>query len=191
MDGIRKGGVAENAALKEVYLANRSLILTFINKNNGSEAEAKDVFQESIIAFFENVKAGKFKGDSSISSYLYSIARFNWLNRLKRKKVEKRIIDTQEPDDKVDSHVAVLIEKEKEQQVLQVFNQVGKTCEKVLLYSIYYNYSMKDIMANTNLSNEQVVRNRKYLCLKKLKELIKKEPTMLAFLNPNYEVTRR
>jgi hypothetical protein len=41
---------------------------------------------------------------------------------------------------------------------------------------------MKDIAANGNFSSEQVVRNKKSKCLKKLRELLKVNPKLINIL---------
>ncbi|MEO1260469.1 MAG: sigma-70 family RNA polymerase sigma factor [Bacteroidota bacterium] len=179
---LLQGGPTEDAALRQVYVQHRMLILDFVKKNNGSAEEAKDVFQESVTAFYENVKQGRFKGDSAVSSYLYSIARFNWLNRLKRKGVGKKILETHKAAEVTESFLPRFLEKEKERQVLGVFEKLGGDCKKVLVLHIYQFLSMQEIAATMNYDSDQVARNKKYKCLKKLKELIAQHPEMIEFL---------
>ena len=180
--GLLRGGPAEDAALRQVYLQNRMVILDFVKKNNGSEEEAKDVFQEAVMAFYENVKLGKFKGESAILSYIYSIARFNWLNRIKRKGIGQKIMETQKATDITESFLPRFLEKEKELQVLGIFEKLGKDCKKVLVLHIYQHLNMQEIAAAMNYDSGQIARNKKYKCLKKLKEMIVKRPEMIGFL---------
>ncbi|HFA49543.1 MAG TPA: sigma-70 family RNA polymerase sigma factor, partial [Bacteroidetes bacterium] len=134
LDGLRRGGQPEDAALRQVYLQNRTAVLDLIKKNKGSMEEAKDVFQEAIMSFYENIKNGKFKGESAISSYIYSIARFIWLNKLKRKGIGQRILDTQQPCEIEESFLPRFFAKEKEKQVLDLFEKLGCDCKKVLVF---------------------------------------------------------
>ena len=184
IENLLTGGAAEEQALGIIYRNNKRLIEQLILKNSGAKEEAKDIFQEAVIDFYENVQAGKFKGESAISSYLYSIARFKWLNRLKRKKTEARIIDTQDHSDLRDSLEEDFIEKETKEQFMNLFDQAGGSCKELLIYTIYYNYSMADIVEKLSFNSEQVARNQKYRCLKKLKELLRSQPELLHFLKP-------
>ena len=184
IENLLTKGAKEERALGIIYKNNKSLIEQLVLKNAGTKEEAKDVFQDSLIDFYENVQAGKFKGESTISTYLYSIARFKWLNRLKRKKTETRIIDTQDYTGLGESFEEDFIEKEKEEQLMSLFDQLGTSCKDLLIHSIYYNYSMTEIVAKLKFNSEQVARNQKYRCLKKLKELLKNKPDLLHFLKP-------
>jgi RNA polymerase sigma factor (sigma-70 family) len=57
----------------------------FIKKNKGSQQDAEDLFQELILVFIDLVQTGKFRGQSSIKTFLYAIARNLWLNELKKR----------------------------------------------------------------------------------------------------------
>ncbi|HHM21319.1 MAG TPA: sigma-70 family RNA polymerase sigma factor [Bacteroidetes bacterium] len=180
---LLKGGKDGDAALRQVYVLNRSAVFDFVKKNNGTTEEAKDVFQDSIVAFYENIQAGKFKGESTVSTYIYSIAKFIWMNRLKRKGTGKKILTVLEVPEKDPGFFPTLLEKEKEESVLKIFNQLGTDCRKVLILHIYQHYSMKEIACEMQYENEQIARNKKYKCLKKLKSLIAEKPDIIKFLH--------
>ena len=182
LNALLKGGLAEDTALRQVYLQNRTPIFDFVKKNSGTTEEAKDVFQEAVMAFYENVKNGRFKGESTMPSYIYSIARFIWLNKLKRKNVGQRILETQQPNEATQNFLPHFLEKEQEKQVLGVFEKLGSDCKKVLLLNIYQQLNMQEIAVEMNYENEQIARNKKYKCLKKLKEMIAEKPAVLGFL---------
>ena len=59
---------------------------------------------------------------------------------------------------------------------MKVLETLGDHCKKILVLYYYENQSMKEILAALHYENEQVVRNKKYKCLKKLEELIKNKP---------------
>lgn len=170
-------------ALRRVYRDNRRPVVAYVKQNSGSESEAKDVLQDAVIAFYENVIGGKFRGESAISSYLFSIARFIWLNQLKRKqrhleKLEVLAINEAEP-----SLPLRLIEKESEEHLVALFGQLGTDCQQVLMASIYEGMDMKQIAVLMGFENDQVARNKKYRCLKKLKLILKDNPGILSMLN--------
>jgi len=128
-----KGTLPErNKALKIVYQANSNLICSYILKNRGSIDEAKDVFQETMIAFYENVRDNKFKGESTIATYLYSIAKFKWLNQLKKKGVRASHHDQLKPNEFEASPLATLIDAEKQDAVLGVLTKLGEPCKKIV-----------------------------------------------------------
>jgi len=170
-------------ALKIIYQTNKEKVCSYILSNSGSQDEAKDVFQETIIAFYENVQNNKFKGDSTIGTYLYSIARFKWLNQIKKNSTQMLHNTKYEQNEGFyQSPLATIIEDEKKAQVLEVIESLGEQCKKILIANIYHNASMKEIAKSENYSSEQIVRNKKYKCLQKLKELISANPALIKVL---------
>jgi len=174
-----------DTALSAIYKANKAKVCSYILGNNGSEEEAKDIFQETVIAFYENVRNGKFKGDSSISTYLYSIAKFKWLNQIKKNTVRTGHHEKVEVEKFSESPLATLIEGEHKRNVLEVLAQLGSACKELLIENLYHNASMKEIAVSGAYSSEQIVRNKKYKCLQKLKQLINEQPALIEVLKGN------
>ena len=184
---IKGNSLEREKALKIIYQANKEKVCSFIRSNSGREEEAKDVFQETVIAFYENVLNDKFKGDSAISTYLYSIARFKWLNQIKKNNIRMHH-DTESvnTEDFYKSPLATIIDDEKKVHIIEVLGSVGEQCKKLLTDSLYHNLSMKEIAEQGDYSSEQIVRNKKYKCLKKLREIIAKKPQLIQILK-SYE----
>ena len=61
------------------------VIKKLVLKNNGSTADAEDVFQDALIILIKKVQANNFVLTSSLNTYLYSICRFVWNDELKKK----------------------------------------------------------------------------------------------------------
>ena len=68
--------------------------------------------------------------------------------------------------------------REAKAQVLQLVGQIGETCKKILLMFYYENLSIGEILENLHYENEQVVRNKKYKCLKQLEQMISENQTL-------------
>ncbi|MBK8952928.1 MAG: sigma-70 family RNA polymerase sigma factor [Chitinophagaceae bacterium] len=103
-----------------------------------------------------------------------------WLNELKR---EGRALVREEKFEKGQERPEMdfglqLDDREGKQAVISVVEQLGETCKKILILFYYENLPMKDIVGATNFENEQVVRNKKYKCLKQLEQLLEANPTL-------------
>ena len=61
-----------------LYKQHYRMIIKLIVKNNGSEEEAKDIYQESLIVLWQKAKSENFILTSKISTYLYSICLNLW-----------------------------------------------------------------------------------------------------------------
>jgi RNA polymerase sigma factor (sigma-70 family) len=181
--------VNPDEAIRHLYRTQYNLTKIYIQQNSGSEEDAEDIFQEVICSFIDIVKKDKFRGESSVSTFLYALTRNTWLNELKKRdrakirdeKFEKQK-DTTGPD--VSHFIA---NRETNNQLMQLVNSLGETCKQILLAFYFENLAMKDILKNLAYENEQVVRNKKYKCLKQLEQTIMSNPQLAKNLKSVYE----
>ena len=67
-------------AIRYLYRTHYSLTAAYIKQNSGTEEDAEDIFQEVVLAFIDILKKDKFRGESSVVTFLYAITRNIWLN---------------------------------------------------------------------------------------------------------------
>ena len=167
-------------AIKYLYKNYYYGLSNYIKLNQGSEQDAEDIFQEVIVSFIEIVKGDKFRGESSIKTFLYSLSRYAWLNELKkRNKVlqrEEKYEGGKEQEAKDVSHF--LVEREAKGQVMAMIEKLGDVCKRILVAYYYNDLSMKEILPLVEFQNEQVLRNKKYKCLKNLEQMLTENPDL-------------
>jgi len=169
-----------NDAIRSIYRQHSEAVSSFIIHYGGSEQDADDIFQETVVAFIDIVKKGKYRMEASIRTFLASIARNYWFNELKkrgRSGHRDRQFEMGRDQDEADvsQHMAEL---ERKRQLRELVEQLGESCRKGLLLFYYENLSMKEIVNHLPYENEQVVRNKKYKCLQQLTGLIKANPAI-------------
>lgn len=176
---IRQGRAMENA-LKFIYRQHFESLGRYVEQNNGSRQDAEDIFQEVLVSFIGLVQEDKFRGESSVKTFLYSMTRNTWLNELKRRgRSELRELKYEKAKDREEMDISHTIAgREAKLEVLSLVEQLGEGCKKILLLFYYENLSMKEILENTDYENEQVVRNKKYKCLKQLEQMISANPAL-------------
>jgi len=178
---ILRSDVAPDEAIRQLYRSQFGITKAYINQNNGSDEDAEDIFQEVVLVFIELVKKDKFRGESSISTFLYAITRNTWLNELKkrgRSKLRDEKFEKAKDNTEMDiSHY--MVNRELKTQLMRLIDSLGETCKKILLAFYYDNLAIKEILQNLQYENEQVVRNKKYKCLKQLEQMLA-EQTQLA-----------
>jgi RNA polymerase sigma factor (sigma-70 family) len=171
-------------AIRYLYRTHFGLTAAYIKQNSGSEEDAEDVFQEVILVFMDILKKDKFRGESSVTTFLYALTRNIWLNELtKRGRSKLRDVNFEKGKDIVDIDVShLIVNREMKSQLMQVIDKLGETCKKILLAFYFENLSMKEILQTLNYENDQVVRNKKYKCLKQLEQMMMAEPTLATNL---------
>ena len=150
----------------------------YVKQNNGNHEDAEDIFQDTVINFIQLVQKEKFRGDCSISTFMYTLVRNAWLNELKKR---KRALLREEKFEHAkvrmgDDSSEYIITKESKKQIVDLIESLGENCKKILLAFYFDNLSMQEILLNLHYENEQVVRNTKYKCLKKLQENLAAKP---------------
>ena len=64
-----------NEAILYIYQQYSASTSSFIIHYGGSEQDAEDVFQETVISFIDLVKKGKYRMEASIKTFLVSVAK--------------------------------------------------------------------------------------------------------------------
>ncbi|HTI08246.1 MAG TPA: sigma-70 family RNA polymerase sigma factor [Puia sp.] len=170
-------------AIRHLYRTCFLMARSYVLQNSGNEQDAEDIFQESVISLIEMVRNGKFRGESSISSCLYSITRHLWLNELRRKgRALKREARFDRENFSPEPDLDKLLGGEKlRAQLMQMIEALGENCKKILVAFYYDDLPMKEIMGLVNYQNEQVLRNKKYKCMKQLEEALTGKLPLLQY----------
>lgn len=167
-----------DAAIRFLYNVHYKKIQINIIQNSGTQEDAQDIFQEVIVTFIELVQQKKFRGDSTISTFLFALNRNIWLNELKkRERSQLREEKFEKLKSNVDEDISKhIIHRELRMQVMELVSKLGETCKKILLAFYYEDLSMREILLQLDYENEQVVRNKKYKCLKQLELMLTQKP---------------
>lgn len=175
---------ANDKALSIIYEAHYDLIANFIKKNSGSESDAADLFQDAIIVFYNQVKKKDFELSCAISTYLFSVSRNLWLKRLRtNRKMNTLSINEELVTIAVDeSHLQTLIVSEEKKLIADILRRMGEECRKVILYFYFDRFKMKKIAQIMGLSNEQVAKNKKSRCMKRLVALVNENNSLKEIL---------
>lgn len=173
IEGIKKG---DEKILDFLYKKNYKMMVNLIIKNNGTEEEAKDIYQESLIVLWQKMNTAEFVLTSKISTYLYSVCMNLWRKELDRK--GKLSYDSVETGEIMDFD-----KQERMRIVNKCIDELGETCKKILMYYYFDNLSMNDIAEKLGFANADTAKTRKYKCKQELDKKIKSQYTSSDFLD--------
>lgn len=182
IEGLR---LRSDYIIKYIYQELFPMILFLVTKNNGSEEDAEDVFQDSLIIVFKKIKANEFDLSCSFRTYLYSVSRNLWLQKLsKRKQFSREFSDVETYITMTDYALSEKNQDEMEKFRLyqQHFLTLNDDCQKVLLLFMK-KVSLKDIAIEMGYKTEKYAKTRKYLCKEELKKRIINDPKCQKFLS--------
>ena len=173
IERIKKG---DETALDYLYKKNYRMMVKMIVKNNGSEEEAQDIYQDALIVLWQKALSEDFILTSKLSTYLYSICQNLWRKELDRK--------SRHSNEEADRPEINDIDKEERIKIVnQCINDLGETCKKILSYYYFDNLSMNDIAEKMGFANSDTAKTKKYKCKKELDNKIKSLYTASDFLD--------
>lgn len=171
------------ATFRSIYRDHRAAFLAWAGQRSGMDEDAlTDVFQNSVIIMYNNVKSGKLQHlDSSLKTYLFGIAK-HLIMRDKDKRNRMPLMDDyqQERISELDTSLEELESLDhKRQNMLKALKSLGDPCQKILHMFYYKQFSIEAIKERLAYKHVDVVRTQKGRCMKKLKNLFEEKYDML------------
>ena len=153
---------------QELY-KKRSPITKFVINNGGASDAAYDIFQETILTFYDKIINTDLELTCSISTYLYSISKYKWKNKLIAQNKFHDYFDSfsQQEFDESDDEEEKFFVAEKALQTLEV------KCRTILIAFYYHKKNMVEIAKDMNFTSENAAKNQKYKCLEKARDIFK------------------
>ncbi|MFN5169213.1 MAG: RNA polymerase sigma factor [Cyclobacteriaceae bacterium] len=166
----------DEKALELIYKKYYRMMTKLVITNSGTEDEARDIYQEALVIFWQKARSGNLVLTSKISTYIYSICQNLWRKELDRKKrlshEEKDAAQSLDMDG-----------PEREKIIARCLEQLGETCRKVLMYYYFDEMSMQEIAEKLGFANTDTAKTKKYKCKQKLDELVKTQYSAQDFLD--------
>lgn len=190
LKGIRAGGAAEDKSLRFLYQNKRvhEPIKRYILNKGGSPEDFKDLYQEAIIDFREQVIQNQYRGTTSIRSYLFTLCKNKWVNRLRRKKRFEEVMTV--------SPQMLSSNPEIQQDIVEIEaivmglmeDHLGEKCRKLLIFYLYDKMSMSDVSKKLGYADAQNVANKKVKCIKRLRGVLETRPHLSALLKSYFQI---
>lgn len=172
---IRKGN---ERVLDELYVVNKAKFLKYGGGILKDSTVLEDIYQDAIIAFYENVRKGKVMVlKSSISTYIISIGKFmiyRYLSKLKST-TSLATFEDQEIDIAFSHYIENMEDEDETVSLLQrAIEKMGEPCSTLLKLFYYEDKENTEIVEQLGYANTDVVKSQKYRCMQSLKLIVKK-----------------
>jgi RNA polymerase sigma factor (sigma-70 family) len=177
IDGLRTNS---NEVLTALYKKYYTIVLKLIVSNNGTQDEAQDVYQETIIVVFENVRKTDFELNCQLQTYIYSIAKRLWLKQLK-KNGKTFLFKEDEENELADVTNDLNDHVKKEDDILKMnksMQLLGEPCNTIINDFYVLKLSMDEIAEKFGYTNSDNAKTQKYKCLQRLKKYFFEKQTV-------------
>ena len=166
VEGLRRN---DPLIVQDLYTAHFPAVRQYVLNNNGSQDDARDVFQEALTVLWLKAKEGlvQVNGNTDLGGYLFQVARNKWLDMLRSAAHKKMhvVIDEHTPlANAAPDHEL----EERIQRLRAVYGKLDERCRTVL--DLFY-YEHKDLatIAKQMGVEEESIRTIKYRCMMKLR----------------------
>ncbi|MFO7617501.1 MAG: sigma-70 family RNA polymerase sigma factor [Bacteroidales bacterium] len=170
IEEIRAGN---REALENIYtMYRKGFIQWTVNTWRITQDEAVDLYQQSILAMYENIASGRLASISgTIRTYLFAIGK-NKVHELQR--YHGRILLSEDPWTGAREEDPGADPGNRERLIAlsrACLDKLGEPCREILESFYYCRKSLDQIARSMGYKNEQTAKNQKYKCLLRLREL--------------------
>jgi len=156
--------------LLKLYTTAFPAVAQYVSKHGGNLYEAKDIFQDALVVYYEKTVAGNLQLTHSEKAYLLGIAKHLWYHQ--QQKQSKHVTDdvlnyTELPQD--DTSIPST------SRLLRYLEAAGKKCMDMLQAFYYDKQNMREIAEQFGLSGERSATVQKHKCLEKVRDKVKEK----------------
>jgi RNA polymerase sigma factor (sigma-70 family) len=142
----------------------------FISKMNGSFTDAKDLFQDALVIYYEKRMDENFEITTTEEAYVLGIVKHLWVRKFKH---DIKNISLEDVDGNIT--FSELEDKPNENKLLQLLERTGKKCLELLTAFYYEEKSLREIGKTFSYQSEHSTAVQKYKCLEKMRDTIKEK----------------
>lgn len=149
------------------------LVARHVSKMGGSFEEAKDIFQDALVLYYEKVQISKVKLKYSQKAYVFGIAKYLWIQRYKESSKHNSLDSTdvvfhQDLSETVYEEISTL-------KLLHLLQQAGQKCMQLLTAFYYEKLDMETLAERFGFSSSRSATVQKFKCLGKIKHTVKEK----------------
>jgi RNA polymerase sigma factor (sigma-70 family) len=163
--------------IKYVYKKFYQPVRHMVTSNSGTDMDAEDIFQDALVVIYKKVREGELKLTCSFNTYLFSICRHLWLQKLTRVKSRTELKDYRNLEGLEDVNEAGTHLEENER-----FNLFRKHLARLseddrkMLELFLKKVPLAEIARIMGYNSYDYAKVRKYLVKEKLKNSILNDP---------------
>lgn len=174
----------DRKAEEYLYKKYKQQIINMVLKNNGTKADAEDLYQQVMLDVMEDFANPDFVLTSKIGTFIFKVAENQWRNRLRKK---RDIISIGKDDGEENQNdITSILEKQahkhadesnelREEQLRllrHALSQISEECRQMLDAWYARDWGTSDQLAKRfNKSNGEVLRKSVHRCREKLRQI--------------------
>jgi RNA polymerase sigma factor (sigma-70 family) len=164
--------------IRDIYRQHAGAVQRWVQSRGGSVEEARDIFQDALIALFEKAQQVDFVLTCPLGALLHVICSRKYIDRLRQKNKDAGVRNEEERryTETYDSDALTLAEEamaaqEKQLVLADAFAQLSDLCRR-LLTLLSNGVTPKDAAAALEMNGVDTLYRRKNACTERWRELV-------------------
>ena len=156
--------------IRDIYVNHADNVQRWVQSRGGALEDARDVFQEGLIALFEKAQDPAFELSCPLGALLHIICSRKFIDKLRQKgrdtevrNEEERRYTEAEDADALTLAEESLAEKEKQDRLGRAFEQLSELCRN-LLTMLSKGLSPKEVVEQLQMNSLDTLYRRKNAC---------------------------
>ena len=154
---------------REMYKQSFPRVAKFVSQMHGALDDAKDVFQDALILYYNKTMDAGFMINTTPEAYILGIAKHLWIRKFNRDMA--RVVF-----DDLERHISIPADFHptfNEKKLLRLLEHTGRKCMELLKTFYYDRLSMREVMQAMGFASERSATVQKYKCLEKVRDTVK------------------
>lgn len=169
----------ERELIEEIYRLHSGHIRQWVLRNNGDAEDAKDLFNEAILAIYDQYCGSDFVLTRSFGALLAAICRNQWFSQLRKKNTEQQVRSAEAlryTEEQEDADLLVLAEEAQAQRrrrecMERTFQQLTERCREVLALLDGRGMPGEEVARQLGISDRNAVYVRAHECRRRWRQL--------------------
>ncbi len=161
----------QEARVREIYEQAFPRVAAFVGRMGGSFEDAKDIFHDALVLYYEVVTHDSSRIRGPEEAYLLGIVKHLWGRKHQRSRMMIPMSEF-EREISVPDDVTPTVE---DKRLLRILESVGRKCMDLLRAFYYQQRPVKELTVTLGYTNEHAASAQKYKCLEKVRNTIKQK----------------
>lgn len=161
--------------LKSTYQQLFPAVARYVAKRGGTPEEAKDVFHDALLVYFEKSRDQRNAIRQDVAAYTFGVARHLWHKRyqenLRQVSLDRLMTDFEgmDPADLAEGAIPAT------GRILRVLQAAGGKCMQLLTAFYYEKLDMSELATRFGFSGTRSATVQKFKCLQKVKQVVREK----------------
>lgn len=162
---------ANEHAFADLYKLYYPSIKYFVKRNSGQEADAEDLFQDTMFVLVEKLRRQDFYLTASLKTYVMAIAKHLWFKKLRNLYRELPLegpeLDAlcEGLDDQIEAEFTYA------DRLKAYMSKISTHCNRLIHDWFFKGNDIKEIRQKYGYKNDHSAQNQKYKCIEQIKKV--------------------